>query len=110
MYADIFYSPIIHPSSFIAHHLSLITHQKMSIFIEIIGFIGTLLCISAYILNVRGKLASDAKYYLLANGMGGIFLVINSVWHWALPSAIENGIWAGVALLGFFGRRKKQSS
>jgi hypothetical protein len=59
----------------------------MSIFIEIIGYTGTALCISAYILNVRGRLQADSAYYLLANGFGGAFLVINSEWHWALPSA-----------------------
>ena len=79
----------------------------MKILIEIIGFAGTALCISAYILNVRGRLSSDSKYYLLANGLGGAFLVINSVWHWALPSAIENAIWATVALFGLVGRKAK---
>ena len=78
----------------------------MSIFIEIIGFTGTALCISAYILNVQGRLQADSAYYLLANGFGGAFLVINSVWHWALPSAIENAIWATVALFGFLNRKK----
>jgi hypothetical protein len=78
----------------------------MSIFIEIIGFTGTILCISAYILNVQGRLSSDSRYYLLANGLGGAFLVVNSVWHWALPSAIENAIWATVALIGILKRKK----
>jgi hypothetical protein len=78
----------------------------MAIFIEIIGFTGTALCISAYILNVQGRLSADSRYYLLANGMGGVFLVINSVWHWALPSAIENAIWASVALFGILKRKK----
>jgi Na+/pantothenate symporter len=72
----------------------------MSIFIEIIGYIGTILCISAYFLNVRGRLDASSPYYLAANVVGGIFLVINSVYHWALPSAIENSIWALVALVG----------
>ncbi len=72
----------------------------MSIFIEIIGYIGTLLCISVYFLNVRGRLDASSPYYLAANIVGGIFLVINSVYHWALPSAIENSIWALVAFIG----------
>lgn len=78
----------------------------MSILIEIIGYTGTLLCISAYILNVQGRLSADSRYYLMANSLGGAFLVINSVWHWALPSAIENAIWASVALIGIFKRKK----
>ncbi len=80
------------------------------ILIEIVGYLGMGLCISAYALNVHGKLASDSKYYLLANGFGGIFLVLNSLWHWALPSAFENAVWAGIALWGALRtlvRRKK---
>ena len=78
----------------------------MSILIEIIGFTGTILCISAYILNVQGRLSADSPRYLLANCLGGAFLVFNSVWHWALPSAIENAIWASVALMGILKRKK----
>jgi hypothetical protein len=78
----------------------------MSIFIEIVGYIGTLLCISAYFLNIRGHLDAKSPYYLAANIVGGVFLVANSIYHWALPSAIENSIWALVALLGLFGRKQ----
>ena len=80
------------------------------ILIEIVGYTGMSLCISAYALNVHGKLASDSKYYLLANGFGGMFLVLNSLWHWALPSAFENAVWAGIAFCGVgrtLTRRKK---
>lgn len=80
----------------------------MNILIEIIGYLGMVLCISAYALNVRGILNSDSRYYLLANGMGGLFLVLNSLWHWALPSAFENAVWAGIALWGFVMRRSKR--
>ena len=78
----------------------------IAIFVEILGFIGMMLCISAYAMNVRGVLSSDSKYYLLANGFGGAFLVLNSLWHWALPSAIENAVWSGIALWGFISRKK----
>ena len=78
----------------------------MDVLIEILGFMGMLLCLSAYALNVRGTLSSDSHYYLLANGFGGVFLVANSLWHWALPSAIENSVWAGIALWGFLSRKK----
>ena len=79
-----------------------------AIFIEILGFTGMMLCLSAYAMNVRGVLGSDSKYYLLANGLGGAFLVLNSIWHWALPSAIENAVWSGIALWGFISRKNKK--
>lgn len=78
----------------------------MEILIEIIGFSGMILCISAYALNVRGSLNADSKYYLMANTVGGVFLVLNSLWHWALPSAFENAVWASIALLGILKRKK----
>lgn len=82
----------------------------MDILIEIIGFMGMILCISAYALNVRGTLNSDSPYYLSANIVGGIFLVINSLWHWALPSAFENAVWASIALLGILKGRKAKKN
>ncbi len=78
----------------------------MDMLIELLGYLGMILCITAYALNVRGTLSSNSKYYLLANSLGGILLVLNSVWHWALPSAIENAVWASIALLGFLKRKK----
>ena len=81
----------------------------IDIFIEILGFTGMMLCLSAYAMNVRGVLDSDSKYYLLANGLGGAFLVLNSIWHWALPSAIENAVWSGIAFWGFISRKNKST-
>lgn len=78
----------------------------MNIFIETIGYLGMFLCLSAYTLNVLGKVASDSHYYLFANGIGGAFLVVNSYWHLALPSAIENSVWASIAFLGLLKRKK----
>jgi hypothetical protein len=78
----------------------------MDILIEIIGYVGMLLCLSAYGLNVKGIINAESSYYLLANGVGGAFLVLNSIWHWALPSAFENGVWASIALWGLVNRKK----
>lgn len=79
----------------------------MNVFVEIIGFMGMFLCLSAYGLNVFGRITSESRYYLLANSFGGIFLVINAFWHWALPSAIENAVWATIAFGGLLKRKTK---
>jgi hypothetical protein len=79
----------------------------MNNLVEILGYFGMFLCLSAYTLNVLGKVSSDSLYYLLANGFGGAFLVLNSYYHWAFPSAIENAVWASIAFLGLL-KRKKQ--
>jgi hypothetical protein len=78
----------------------------MNILIEVIGYSGMFLCLSAYTLNVFGKIASDSLYYLFANSFGGAFLVINAYYHWALPLAIENGVWASIAFIGLLKRKK----
>ncbi len=40
--------------------------------IEIIGWIGTVLIVGAYFLNINGKVKSTAVPYILANIIGGI--------------------------------------
>ena len=81
-----------------------------NIWVEAIGFFGMSCCLGAYALNVRGHLAATDGRYLLANVVGGACLVVNSLWHWALPSAIENSIWAGIALLSVCSNWQKKRS
>ena len=97
---------LIHTPLSIFLYLHQIFQKMKDILIEILGFSGMMLCLTAYAMNVRGRLSSDSKFYLLANGFGGAFLVLNSLWHWALPSAIENAVWSGIALWGFISRKK----
>ena len=76
------------------------------IFVDSIGWIGSCMVILAYALNMYKKLRSDALVYYLLNIIGSAFLIVNTIYHNAIPSAMVNIVWvliAGIALL----RRKK---
>jgi len=80
----------------------------MNYFIEIIGWIGAILIIGSYYLNINGKLNSGSLIYILSNLLGGIFFTINTLVHQAYPSMIVNIIWIFIALSALF--KKKKSS
>jgi DNA integrity scanning protein DisA with diadenylate cyclase activity len=74
----------------------------MNYFVEIIGWIGAVLIIGAYYLNINGKLKSSSALYILSNLLGGIFFTINTLVHQAYPSMIVNIIWVIIAVAALF--------
>jgi hypothetical protein len=66
--------------------------------IDIIGWFGSLLVVLAYTFNISKKLDSgDIRYYLL-NIIGSACLIVNTIYHHALPSAAVNVIWMFIPL------------
>ncbi|HYL02388.1 MAG TPA: hypothetical protein VEU54_03135 [Steroidobacteraceae bacterium] len=78
----------------------------MKLAIEVIGWTGAVLIISAYALLSAGKLSGDSKSYHIMNIAGAIGFVINSGWNGALPSAGLNVVWIGIGAYGLLQRRK----
>jgi hypothetical protein len=68
------------------------------IFVETIGWIASILIVGAFALNSFGKIASTSKLYQLANLVGGIFFIVNTVYHKAYPSAVVNVVWVIIAV------------
>ncbi len=68
------------------------------IFVEIIGWIASLLIVGAFALNSFGKIASTSKKYQIANLIGGIFFIVNTIYHKAYPSAFVNVVWVMIAI------------
>ena len=69
--------------------------------IDIIGWIGSGMVIIAYALNMYKKLPADSLNYYLLNIIGSAFLIVNTIYHHAIPSAVVNIVWiliAGTAL------------
>lgn len=66
--------------------------------INIIGWIASVLIVGAYFLNIRGKLSSQSKWYILANLVGGLFFIVNTIYLKAYPSAMVNVIWVIIAV------------
>ena len=77
-----------------------------ALLIDIIGWVGSVMVVLAYSLNMFGKMASDSMAYYWLNIAGSICLILNTLFHHAIPSAVVNVIWvciAGVAVI----RKKK---
>ena len=72
--------------------------------IEIVGWLGAVLMLSAYLLLTSGKVSSRSNLYLWMNVLSGAGFVINSAWNGAYPSAFINVIWAAIGLYRVFGR------
>jgi hypothetical protein len=71
----------------------------MKLFIEIIGWIASLLIVGAYFLNIRGKWSAQSAKYIWCNLVGGVFFVVNTTYHEAYPSALLNVVWVIIAML-----------
>lgn len=70
----------------------------MSIFIEILGWIGAVLILGAYILVSTGRLSGTSAAFQWMNAIGAVFFVFNTWWHGAMPSMVINILWS---LIGF---------
>ena len=71
----------------------------MDILVEIMGWIGSVLIVGSYALNITGRLATTSKLYVLANIIGGLFFVVNTYFHQAYPSMFVNIVWVIIAIV-----------
>jgi hypothetical protein len=71
----------------------------MNILVEILGWIGSILIVGSYALNITGRLTTTSKLYVLANIIGGLFFVVNTYYHQAYPSMFVNIIWVIIAIV-----------
>ena len=67
--------------------------------VEIMGWIGSVLIVGSYALNITGRLAATSKLYVFANIIGGIFFVVNTYFHQAYPSMFVNIVWVIIAIV-----------
>ena len=74
--------------------------------VEIIGWIGSVLIVGAYFLNINGKLKSSSVIYIISNLIGGIFFSINTFVHRAFPSMVVNIIWVIIAIAALMKKDK----
>jgi len=81
----------------------------MSILIEVLGWIASVLIVGSYALNISGKLAANSKIYVIANIIGGLFFALNTYYHQAYPSMLVNIIWVIIALV-MLSRKKAQKT
>jgi hypothetical protein len=77
-------------------------------YIEIMGWIASVLIVGSYALNITGRLSASSKTYVLANIIGGIFFVVNTYYHKAYPSMFVNVVWVIIAI--YMISKKKSNS
>jgi len=80
----------------------------MNLFIDILGWIGSLEVIAAYGLNSYQKIKSDSLTFQLLNLTGSTFLIINSIYKEAYPFTFINTVWCVIALAAIIGIIKKK--
>ena len=79
-------------------------------YIEIMGWIASVLIVGSYALNITGRLSASSKTYVLANIIGGIFFVVNTYYHQAYPSMFVNVIWVIIAIYMISKKKKKNNA
>jgi hypothetical protein len=85
----------------------------MELLIGIFGWVGSLLVIGAYGLNSYQKIKSDSLAFQLMNLVGGILLIINSIYKEAYPFTFINTVWVIIAvpaLIRILNRKKTLKS
>ncbi|MFM9840912.1 MAG: hypothetical protein ACKVOQ_21780 [Cyclobacteriaceae bacterium] len=70
----------------------------MATLISILGWVGSVLVISAYGFNSYQKIKSDSLVFQLMNLVGGILLIINSIYKEAYPFTFINTVWVIIAI------------
>jgi hypothetical protein len=70
----------------------------MKLLIDIIGWSGSVMVITAYGLNSYQKIKSDSFLFLFLNLVGGIFLIIYSVYYTAYANTFINVVWVLIAI------------
>lgn len=75
--------------------------------IEVLGWVGSISILVAYILNINKKLAVDSVAYYALNMVGSALLIINTAWHGAYPSMVVNIVWVIIPVVTIVRHRVK---
>ena len=70
------------------------------IVINVVGWVGMALLISAYGLVTAGRLKGPDLRFQLMNLVGGVSLMANSAYYGAWPSAALNLVWMVIGVVG----------
>ena len=73
--------------------------MTLKLWIDILGWIGSVEVILAYALISNGKVHGKSVSYQLLNLTGSIFLIANTIYYHAYPSTAINGVWMVVAIV-----------
>ena len=69
----------------------------MQIWIDLIGWLGSVALITAFVLNSAGRITAQTLLYQGLNVFGGIALIVNTYYYGAYPSTVVNVVWLFIA-------------
>lgn len=78
------------------------------IIVNVVGWIGMACLIGAYALVTTGRLLGPGLPFQLLNLVGGGFLMINSGYYGAWPSAALNLVWVVIGVVGLVRARLRR--
>lgn len=70
------------------------------VIVNVVGWLGMALLIGAYALVTAGRIHGTGLPFQLMNLFGGAFLMVNSAWYGAWPSAALNLVWVVIGVIG----------
>lgn len=79
----------------------------MNTLFDVVGWLGMAMVISAFGLNSMKWLHSDSLAYIILNGLGSAFLIVNCHHNGAMPPMVLNIIWLTIALISLWNYFKK---
>lgn len=82
--------------------------RSTEIIFELLGWLGAVFFLIAYFYLVKGKWSSDATIYHVFNILGGLFLVINTVFYQVWSAVFINAAWSAIAVFGLFKKKSKK--
>lgn len=74
----------------------------MEFWVDVLGWIGALLILTAYALISSKKVEGNSLSYQLLNIVASILLTANTYYYGAIPSTLVNVIWAIIAAWAIF--------
>jgi len=74
----------------------------MKVLVEVVGWVGAIMMLSAYVLLTLGRLKSQSPVYHWLNIVSGAGLIVNSGFNGAYPSVCINVVWLIIGLYGVF--------
>ena len=78
------------------------------IVINVVGWLGMVLLLGAYGLVTAGRITGTSLPFQLLNLFGGGFLMLNSAYYSAWPSAVLNLIWVVIGTAGLVRSRSRR--
>lgn len=73
--------------------------MDLRFWIDLIGWAGALAVLLAYALISAKRLKGDSRAFQLLNLAGGVFLLVNTLYFGAFPSAFVNLVWIAIAVV-----------